>query len=464
MRITCDFNKNVDEKDFGKGFIVVLLLATVLNPLNSSLIATALVSIAEHFQVNAEQTALLVSSLYLVSAICQPLMGRLSAVWGAITVFRSGLILVVIGGLLGWVAKDFSWLIASRIIIGLGTSAAYPSTMVMLQSRAEYIKRPVPLNVLGALAASGHISAALGLPIGGALTALLGWQAIFAINIPLALLALIGTIVCFPKGLTGFDERGINLSETRLDFTGFILFSGTITSLLFFLKNLASPSWGFLILFVFLLVVLVFVERNRNMPFIDVRQLAKNGALLRTYLRLVLIFTVMYTTLYGVGQWLEQARGVDVGEVGLIIMPLSIASAVSSLIISRWSWIRSVLVLSSVLISVGGFFLCMAIKQPFNLYWIFLALTLFGIAMGISNVSNQSMLYLNSSKAELGVNSGFYRTASYIGGFLATGMIGALFKVQASDAGIMIFSEIFFSLGIILLILSLLDKKIPIRA
>ncbi|PCE27094.1 hypothetical protein BWP39_09930 [Paraburkholderia acidicola] len=63
---------------FPAGFVAALLLGVTLNPINSSILAKALVSIAGDFHATAMKTALLVSVLYLVSAVCQPLMGRMA--------------------------------------------------------------------------------------------------------------------------------------------------------------------------------------------------------------------------------------------------------------------------------------------------------------------------------------------------------------------------------------------------
>ena len=57
-----------------------------------------------------------------------------------------------------------------------------------------------------------------------------------------------------------------------------------------------------------------------------------------------------------------------------------------------------------------------------SLWWPVIALTLLGMAMGLNNVANQAALYMQSTADPIGVNSGFYRTASYLGGFIATGL------------------------------------------
>jgi MFS family permease len=78
-----------------------MFLGSALNPINSSLIATALVPIARGVQVSVGQTVALVSVLYLASAIAQPAFGKLAEEFGPRRVFLTGITLVLAGGLVG---------------------------------------------------------------------------------------------------------------------------------------------------------------------------------------------------------------------------------------------------------------------------------------------------------------------------------------------------------------------------
>ena len=90
------------ETGFGPRFVVATSAGSVLNPVNSSIIAVALVSIGRSFGAGAAATTWLVSVLYLATAIGQPAMGRLADQLGPRRVYLAGLALVAAGGLLGW--------------------------------------------------------------------------------------------------------------------------------------------------------------------------------------------------------------------------------------------------------------------------------------------------------------------------------------------------------------------------
>jgi MFS family permease len=84
----------------------------VLNPVNSTMIATALSPIGREFGVGAGATAWLVSVMYLASAIGQPVAGRLADQFGPRRVFLTGGLLVAVAGVVGALGPTFGWLVA----------------------------------------------------------------------------------------------------------------------------------------------------------------------------------------------------------------------------------------------------------------------------------------------------------------------------------------------------------------
>ena len=89
------------DRPFSWRFTTPLFLGSALNPINSSLIATALLPIAHGLGVPVGQTAALVTALYLASAIAQPTAGKAAEVFGPRRVFLVGIIAVGAGGLVG---------------------------------------------------------------------------------------------------------------------------------------------------------------------------------------------------------------------------------------------------------------------------------------------------------------------------------------------------------------------------
>ncbi len=85
-------------RPFSWQFTTPLFIGSALNPVNSSLIATALLPIARGLGVPLGQTAALVTALYLASAIAQPTAGKAAEVFGPRRVFLAGIVLVAVAG------------------------------------------------------------------------------------------------------------------------------------------------------------------------------------------------------------------------------------------------------------------------------------------------------------------------------------------------------------------------------
>ena len=160
-----------EHRPFGFRFISPLLLGTLLNPVNSAMIATALVPIGRDLRAGPASTAWLVAGLYLAAAVGQPTMGRVADMYGPRKVAVTGLVLVLAAGLAGTLAPGLGALVFARVLLGLGTSAAYPVAMTMIRARAEAARIITPGTVLGLVAITGQVSATVGPALGGLLVA-----------------------------------------------------------------------------------------------------------------------------------------------------------------------------------------------------------------------------------------------------------------------------------------------------
>ncbi len=404
-------------------------------------------------------TATLVAVLYLASSVAQPTMGKISTRFGARTVFLAGLTIVGIGGIVGWLGPSIAWLMVARILIGIGTSAGYPTAMALIRHRAQVHRTGVPGGILSGIAIAGQATAALGLPIGGLLVGWAGWRSVFIINIPLAILGLILTLLGVPADKPDPAVRRERL-VTALDPLGIVLFAATIISLLLFLSDLTDPTWWYIpILLAFATATLMWERRARN-PFIDVRVLGRNKPLLRTYLRIVLTMLAVYSVLYGLSQWMEEGRGLAAITVGLLLLPMNVVGAIASAIIGRRTWVRIPLLIVGLTILVGGVLLIFVTSSvPL---WLLIMLSLvFGITMGLGTVGNQSALYVQSPEDEIAVTSGLLRTASYIGAIFSSSLIGLAFGARATDHGLHIIAIAFAVMGVVLILLTLFDRRIP---
>jgi len=450
----------VTGKPFSWRFTTPLLIGSALNPINSSMIATALVPIAVSLGVPIGQTASLVTALYLASAIAQPTAGKLAAVFGARRVFLAGILLVLLGGFLGGVSQSLPMVLTARVLIGLGTSCAYPSAMMLIQRRAAQagMEQP-PGGVLGALQIAGMATAAIGLPIGGIIVETVGWRWVFLVNVPAALIALAAALLWIPRDPAQKERRNVRGILASIDLPGIIGFGLAMIALLLFLFSLQDPNWIMLAAAVVLFVALTLWELRAASPFLDVRLLVRNGALTRTYVRFALTALCVYVVMYGVTQWMEASRGISALSVGLLLLPMGVISGVIVAPISRRNLVRGPVIIAAVgslLGSIGVFFL----TSDTDVAWIVAITVVFGIVLGTASSGNQLALYIEAPPEQLGVASGLLRTFGYIGSIASSAIAGIVFHTNASDSGVRTIGVIMVAVSLVAIAFTVFDRSL----
>ena len=448
-----------DSQPFAWRFTAPLFVGSALNPINSSLIATALVPIASAVHVSVGQTAALVSALYLAAAIAQPTAGKVAEVFGPRRVFLAGILLVLAGGLVGGFAANLLTLVISRVLIGLGTSCAYPTAMLLIRRRATQVglDKP-PGSVLGGLQIAGVATASLGLPLGGVLVQFAGWRSVFFINVPVALIALAATLRWIPRDQPT-PRQSFRQVYSALDVTGIIGFALAMTGLLLFLSALPHASWPLLAATILLWAAELAWELKAAHPFFDLRLLIRHAALARTYLRFALIFLSCYLVLYGLSEWIEASRGLSELYTGLLLLPMTVVSGLVIPPMARRNLVRGPIVWSAVACLAAG---AVALLLPGNA-WLAVTLiitVLLGFAQGAAS-SNQLALYGQAPPEVLGTASGLMRSFGYFGSIASSAVTGIVFRHHVSDSGITTIALIMTGASVVLLAISVLDRQLP---
>ncbi|QUD83997.1 MFS transporter [Gordonia polyisoprenivorans] len=445
-------------KPFNWQLTTPLYIGAALNPINSSLIATALVPIAVGVHVSIGQTAVLVSALYLASAIAQPTAGKAAEVFGPRRVFLAGILLVLVGGIVGGLAPGLLVLIVSRVLIGLGTSCAYPTAMVLIRRRARAagLEKP-PGGVLGGLMIAGVATASLGLPIGGVLVQFLGWRSVFLINVPVALIALVATLMWVPRD-EPTERRTARRIASDLDMTGILGFALAMTGLLLFLSGLPNPNWTLLAVTIALWALEVWWELRATSPFFDVRLLGRNVALTRTLIRFGLVMLCGYVVLYGITQWLEASQGMSELGSGLLLIPMTLVSGLVIVPFSRRNLVRGPII-GAALACVTAAICALFLPTPAWLVVTLAVTILLGFAQGAAS-SNQLALYSQVTAEQLGTASGLMRSFGYLGSIASSAITGIVYRTNVTDTGVTTIAWIMVGASVVLLCISIFDRTL----
>ncbi|MEU3188304.1 MFS transporter [Streptomyces sp. NPDC006923] len=464
---------------FDRRLLPPMMLGSVLNPVNSTIIAVTLVPLGNALGAPPSQTAWLVSALYLATALGQPVVGRLIDIFGPRRLFLVSTSLVGVAGVVGTLAPNLGVLIASRVLLGFGTCAGYPAAMALLRSEARRTGRDSPGGVLTALAVANQTIAVIGPLLGGLLIALGGWRATFALNVPLAVAAVLLGLLRLPKdaveGEAGTGEAGPRKTGTeglgsrepsppgrlaaQLDLPGMALFAVMLVALLLFLMNPYLRDWYLPVIAVAASAAFAVRELRASTPFIDLRVLGGNTPLLVTYGRALVAYVVAYSFLYGFTQWTEEGFGLSPFHAGLVQIPMFLVAIGISIGAGRREGVRGKLLVGALgQIVACGVMLTLTGDSP--VWTLVLVALVFGVPQGLNNLALQNSVYVQADPERTASSAGLLRTFAYVGSMVASSTTAASFGQRANTGGMHHLAWIMLGAGVLYLLLNLFDRTL----
>ncbi|MER7024613.1 MULTISPECIES: MFS transporter [Streptomyces] len=436
-----------------------MLLGSVLNPVNSTIISVALVPIGRALGAPAAQTAWLVSALYLATALGQPVVGRLIDLFGPRRLFLLSTSLVGVAGVVGTLAPDLGVLIAARVLLGLGTCAGYPAAMALVRSEAERTGRDSPGGVLTALAVANQTVAVIGPLLGGLLIAAGGWRATFALNVPLAVAAVLLGLWRLPKPAPASTPARRGDLVARLDLPGMGLFAATLVSLLLFLMDLHPRFWYLPVITAVAAAAFTVRELRAATPFIDLRVLGGNTPLLATYGRALVAYVVSYAFLYGFTQWTEEGYGLTPFHAGLVQIPMFLLAIGVSLFSGRRPGVRGKLLVGA----VGQIVACavmLTLGGTSPLWLLLLVALVFGVPQGLNSLALQNSVYVQADPGRTASSAGLLRTFAYLGSMVASSATAGSFGPRADTAGMHHLAWLMLGAGVLFALLTCCDRSL----
>ncbi|WP_240056657.1 MFS transporter [Bacillus mesophilum] len=422
--------KEANKSFFNRKLIAPMVLGSILNPINSSIISVALIPIGQAFDVPPSQTAWLVSSLYLATAIGQPIVGKLIDLFGPRLLFLIATSLVGVSSLIAVFAPNFWWLVAARVLLGFGTCAGYPASMYLIRSEAERTGEESSGSILTLLAIASQTIAVVGPALGGVLIEAGGWQSTFIVNIPLSLACIVLGYFRFPRSKAREEK-----SSFSIDYMGIILFGITLISTLLFLMNPGLHNVYLLMIAIISGALFTCLELKIDHPFMDLRIIGRNVPLLFSYSRGLLSATVSYSFLYGYTQWLDIGRGLAPSHAGLLLLPMFLTSIIVAKMTGKNRDIQRKLIVGIIIQLIATALLLFTDASSSLIYLVIIAV-LFGIPQGILNLSIQNAVYFQASSQQVGASAGLLRTFMYMGAMLASAAIGMFLNPEEITKGL----------------------------
>ena len=170
-----------------RGLMLAVALGGMLVPLNSTMIAVALPDLVEELDSDLASVTWLVTAYLIAMVVLQPVAGRLGDRLGRGPVVLAGLAGFLVASAGAALAPSLVLLILFRVLQAAAGALVIPNGLALVRERTVEGRLG---GRMGVIAAALTLAAAAGPPLGGVLVAAFGWRAIFAVNLPLAALAL----------------------------------------------------------------------------------------------------------------------------------------------------------------------------------------------------------------------------------------------------------------------------------
>ena len=197
-----------------------LSLAILLSSLGTSIANVALPTLAQAFGASFQQVQWVVLAYLLAITSLIVSVGRLGDIVGRRRLLLAGLVPFTVASVLCGIAPTLWLLIAARAAQGLGAAVMMALAMALVGETVPKARTGRAMGLLGTMSAVGT---ALGPTLGGILISGFGWPAIFLVNVPLGILALVLAYRTLPAGAArpktdraGFDKGGTLLLALTL--------------------------------------------------------------------------------------------------------------------------------------------------------------------------------------------------------------------------------------------------------
>jgi uncharacterized protein (DUF427 family) len=202
--------------------------------LDISAVNVALPDLTKDLGIAQTDLSWTITSYSLVFGSLLLLGGRAADLIGRRRVFLTGLAVFTAASLCSALAGSAAALFAARAGQGLGAALLSPAALSIITSQFKGHERARALGVWGAVGGAG---AAIGVLLGGLLTQLVDWRAIFFINLPIGLIVAAGAIHLIPADTARADWR-------RLDLRGALFATSSVAALVYAFSQAQSAGWA----------------------------------------------------------------------------------------------------------------------------------------------------------------------------------------------------------------------------
>ncbi len=410
--------------------LVVVCLAQFMVILDVSIVNVALPSIHSALHFSTPGLQWVVNAYTLTFAGLLMLGGRCADLLGRRRVFLGGTALFAASSLLCAVADSRGLLIGARALQGLGGAVLSPATLSIVTS--AFREGPERNRAVGMWGAMGALGASSGALLGGMLTQWIGWQAIFAINVPLGVGVILFGLRAIPNAEPGQGTR-------HFDVLGATLVTASLALLTFGIVQTDTSGWGSgevlapLAAGVALLLAFLHVEaRIAAKPLVPLA-VFRVGQLRAANLIVLLLYGAFFPVWFFLTIYLQQVLHYDAIEAGVSFLPMTLSIfAASSLAPRLVAALGPRTVITAGMTTATAGMLLLSGVAPGGSYAadVLPGALLSALGMGFSLVPATIVAMQGLPGSQAGLGSGLLNTARLMGGAVGLAVLSTIADAQ----------------------------------
>jgi EmrB/QacA subfamily drug resistance transporter len=401
-------------------------LGSLMATLDGSIVNIALPAIQTDFRIDLTTVEwVVVAYLLVVGSLLLP-FGRLGEVLTFKRVYLAGFAIFTLASVCCGAAPNAAGLVAFRAVQGIGAAMLMAMGPAIVAHTFHDRERGRALGLNGLSVAIGL---SLGPALGGILTQVATWRAIFLINAPIGLLAILWAARVLPAETRGKDES--------FDIKGAALSGVALFALLLALSDGQEWGWtspaivGLFIAFIVLGGAFLVAERSSIQPMIDLA-LFRIRPFSAGLASVVVAFAGLFTATFLLPFLLEQGRGFSPIEAGLLLTPMPITMALVAPLSGAASdrFGPRILASAGMAITVLGLLSLTQLPVDFALPDLIWRLVLLGVGQGMFMSPNSSAVLGSVPRPRVGTASGTLAQMRVNGQALGIALSGAIIATR----------------------------------
>lgn len=400
--------------------------------ISSTIVSTALPTIIADLHGTQRQYTWVVVASLLALTVTTPIWGKLSDLFNKKLLVQLSIVIFVAGSIAAGLAHDVPFLIACRVVQGIGMGGLTALSQSIIGSIVAPRERGRYGGYIGATMALSTVSGPL---LGGVIVDNMSWRWCFYVCVPLAIAAL---IILQSTLHVSFTRR-----KVRIDYLGALLIAGAASLPLLWVtfagNDFAWMSWptaAYLGATAVLVLLVWRVERRAAEPMVPIRILGNRTAVL-VILASVAVGVAMFGGTTFLGQYFQIALGYSPTHAGLLTIPLMVSLLIASTgagqIITRTGKWKRFLVAGGVLLVVGLFGLAM-IDHTTTLWHVSVFMAVTGLGLGCL-MQNLVLAVQNTVDVkDIGATSAAVAFFRSLGGAVGVSVLGAILATRVADS------------------------------